>query len=198
MDDILELLYRRKAVMKGHFLLTSGLHSDTYIQCAQVCQYPEDNQLLAERIAKLFSDENIDLVVGPAVGGIIIAYETAKVLGARNIFAERESGILTFRRGFSIERGEKVLVVEDVITTAGTVKELKDLVISYGGDVTGISSIVNRGNIRDIDGIPVRSLVYLPLSTYSPEECPLCRNNIPVVKPGSRRRNEQDTFRNSE
>lgn len=190
MDDILELLYKRNAVMKGHFLLSSGLHSDTYVQCAQVSQYPEDNQFLAEKIARLFSDEKIDLVVGPAVGGIIIAYETAKVLGVRNIFAERESGILTFRRGFSIEKGEKVLIVEDVITTAGTVRELKDLVTSSGGEVVGISSIVNRGNIQEIDGIPVRSLVYLTLSTYNPEECPLCKSNIPLVKPGSRRKDE--------
>lgn len=190
MDDILEILYKRKAIMKGHFLLSSGLHSDTYIQCAQVSQYPEDNQFLAEKIAKLFSDKEIDLVVGPAVGGIIIAYEVAKVLGVRNIFSERESGVLTFRRSFSIEKGERVLIVEDVITTAGTVRELKDLVISYGGDVVGISSIVNRGDVREVDGIPVRSLVYLTLSTYSPEDCPLCRENIPIVKPGSRRKDE--------
>lgn len=190
MDDILELLYKRKAVMKGHFLLSSGLHSDTYIQCAQVSQYPKDNQFLAERIARLFSDKDIDLVVGPAVGGIIIAYETARVLNVRNIFAERESGILTFRRGFSIDKEERVLIVEDVITTAGTVRELKDLVISYGGDVIGISSIVNRGDIREIDGIPVRSLVHLTLSTYNPDDCPLCKEGIPITKPGSRRKDE--------
>lgn len=187
MNEILDLLYKRGAIMKGHFLLSSGLHSDTYIQCAKVSQYPEDNSFLAQKIAELFKDKEIDLVVGPAIGGITIAYETARVLGVRSIFAERESGVLTFRRGFSIEKDERVLIVEDVITTAGTVRELKDLVLSSGGNVVGISSIVNRGNISEVDGTPVRSLVYISLSTYPPEECPLCKNNIPIVKPGSRR-----------
>lgn len=187
MDEILDLLYRRGAIMKGHFLLSSGLHSDTYIQCAKVLQYPEDTSFLAQRIAELFKDKEINLVVGPAIGGITVAYETARVLGVRSIFAERESGILTFRRGFSIDKDERVLIVEDVITTAGTVKELKDLVLASGGDVIGISSIVNRGNVSEVEGIPVRSLVYISLSTYLPEECPLCKDNIPIVKPGSRR-----------
>ncbi len=187
MDEILDLLYKRGAVMKGHFLLSSGLHSDTYIQCAKVSQYPEDNSFLAKKIAEFFKDKEIDLVIGPAIGGITIAYETARALGVRGIFAERESGVLTLRRGFSIQEGERVLIVEDVITTAGTVKELKDLVLSFGGEVTGISSIVNRGNINEVDGTPVRSLVYISLSTYSPEECPLCKDGIPVIKPGSRR-----------
>lgn len=187
MNEVLELLYKRRAVMKGHFLLSSGLHSDTYVQCALVSQYPEDNAFLANKIAELFSDKDINLVVGPAIGGITIAYETARSLGVRSIFAERESGILTFRRGFTISEGENVLIVEDVITTAGTVRELKDLVLSCRGNVVGISSIVNRGNINEVDGIPVRSLVYISLSTYTPEECPLCKDNVPIVKPGSRR-----------
>jgi orotate phosphoribosyltransferase len=187
MDEILDLLYKRGAVMKGHFLLSSGLHSDTYIQCAQVSQYPEDNSFLAKKIAELFRDKEIDLVIGPAIGGITIAYETARALGVRGIFAERESGVLTLRRGFSIREGERVLIVEDVITTAGTVRELKDLVLSCGGEVAGISSIVNRGNINEIDGIPVKSLVYISLSTYPPDDCPLCKAGIPIVKPGSRR-----------
>lgn len=187
MNEVLELLYKRGAVMKGHFLLSSGLHSDTYVQCALISQYPEDNSFLANKIAELFNDRDINLVVGPAIGGITIAYETARVLGVRSIFAERESGILTFRRGFTISEGENVLIVEDVITTAGTVRELKDLVLSRGGNVVGISSIVNRGNINEVDGISVRSLVYISLSTYNPDECPLCKANMPIIKPGSRR-----------
>ncbi|MBC7321342.1 orotate phosphoribosyltransferase [bacterium] len=187
MNEVLDLLYKRGAVMKGHFLLSSGLHSDTYVQCALISQYPEDNSLLANKIAELFKGREISLVVGPAIGGITIAYETARALGVRSIFAERESGILTFRRGFTVSEDENVLIVEDVITTAGTVRELKDLVLSCGGNVVGISSIVNRGNINDVDGIPVKSLVYISLSTYNPEECPLCKNNVPIVKPGSRR-----------
>jgi orotate phosphoribosyltransferase len=187
MDNILELLYKRGAILTGHFLLSSGLHSDTYIQCAQVCQYPEDNSFLAKKIASNFEDKEIDLVVGPAIGGIIIAYEVARVLNVRNIFAEREMGSLTFRRGFFVKENERVLIVEDVITTAGTVRELKELVISYGGNVVGVGSIVKRGDIEEIDGIPIKSLLYLPLSVYYPSECPLCKENIPVVKPGSRK-----------
>ncbi|MGB9683028.1 MAG: orotate phosphoribosyltransferase [bacterium] len=187
MDNILELLYKRGAILTGHFLLSSGLHSDTYIQCAQVSQYPEDNNFLAREIASNFEDKEIDLVVGPAIGGILIAYEVARVLNTRNIFAEREMGALTFRRGFFIKENERVLIVEDVITTAGTVKELKELVTSYGGNVVGIGSIVKRGDVEDLDGIPIRSLLYLPLSVYYPSECPLCKENIPIIKPGSKK-----------
>jgi len=187
MDSVVELLYKRGAILTGHFLLSSGLHSDMYIQCAQVCQYPEDNRFLAEMLASNFNGIDIDLVVGPAIGGIIIAYEVARVFGVRNIFAEREMGVLTFRRGFFVKENEKALIIEDVITTAGTVKELKELVTSCGGNVIGIGSIVRRGDVEEIDGIPIKSLLYLPLSIYRPEECPLCKEDIPVVKPGSRK-----------
>jgi orotate phosphoribosyltransferase len=143
-NQALELFRKSGALLEGHFLLTSGRHSDRYVQCAQVLKFPEYTSLLCERIAAGFQGEQIDLVVGPAMGGILVAYETARHLKVPNLFTERENGSMTLRRGFAIQPGEKVLVVEDVVTTGGSVVEVIDLVKAKGAEVVGVGVLVDR------------------------------------------------------
>ena len=183
----LEVFKEKGAFLEGHFLLSSGLHSPNYLQCALILQYPDLSEEIAKEIAnKIPKDLKIDLVVGPALGGIIIAYELARALKVRGIFAEREEGKMRLRRGFTVKPGEKVMVCEDVVTTGGSALEVANLIKEYGGDVVAFSCIVDRSGGRSIFDKPLYSLIQLNLETYQPEDCPLCKEGVPLVKPGSR------------
>jgi orotate phosphoribosyltransferase len=185
--EVMEILQREEAVRKGHFLLTSGLHSDTYIQCAKVLQHPYLAESLADEIAKGFREQQVDLVISPAMGGVIIGYMVAMALKKRMIFAERVEGGLALRRGQSISRGERALVVEDVITTGGSVQELIGLVEDSGGKVVGLAALIERGDGRDF-GVPKKILLSLEAPAWEAEICPLCEEGVSLETPGSRRR----------
>jgi orotate phosphoribosyltransferase len=176
------------AIMKGHFKLSSGLHSDTYIQCARVSVYPEFNFILSNIIAKKFKKENIDAVIGPALGGIIIAYEIAKQLCAKALFAERdENKKMSLRRGFEIEKNWNLIVVEDVITTGNSVREVIEIVKKNNANVVGVASFINRSSLEnEIDGIPLFSVLKIEAPVWEPDSCPLCQKNIPIIAPGSK------------
>ncbi|MDR1482016.1 MAG: orotate phosphoribosyltransferase [Synergistaceae bacterium] len=179
-----DILERLKVLRTGHFSLTSGLHSDRYMQCAKLFENPLESEELCSDLSKRFSD--IDLVAGPAVGGIIMAYEVARALGVRNIFAEREGGKMTLRREFSVSQGERVLIVEDVVTTGGSVKEVIDLLRESGAEIAGVGAIVDRSGGRVSFGVPFHALITTDVSSWKEEECPLCRDGVPLSKPGSR------------
>jgi orotate phosphoribosyltransferase len=185
--DILDIFKKTGALLQGHFLLTSGRHSNMYFQCAKVLQYPEYTEQVCSIIADYFKDYEIDTVISPAMGGIIVGQEVARQLNKRSIFAEREDKKLTLRRGFTIDKGEKILVCEDVVTTGGSVFEVIDIVKDLGGEVVGVGFIVDRSNGKVDFGYPQKSTMKMEVVSYTPDECPLCKENIPVVKPGSRK-----------
>ncbi len=185
--EVLALFEKSGALLKGHFKLSSGLHSQTYLQCALVLQYPDVARKLSKELAKNFSREKIDVVIGPALGGVTLAYEVARAIGVRGLFAERQDGRMTLRRSFSIEKGEKVLVVEDVITTGGSTKEVIDVVKSRGGDVVGVGSIIDRSSSPIDFGAPFISLAKVNAETFEGSNCPLCKKKEPITKPGSRK-----------
>lgn len=171
--------------MEGHFLLTSGLHSPTYVEKFNVLQHPEYTEALCREIAAQFADKNIQTVVGPMTGGILLAHEVGKALGTRAIFTERVDGRMAFRRGFSLQKGERVLVVEDIVTTGGSVKEVIDVVKSEGAVPVGVGLLVDRsGGKADFGDVPHKALLNLEVKTYKPEDCPLCKNNVPMTKRG--------------
>ncbi len=185
--EILEILRETKVLREGHFRLTSGRHSKRYMQCAQVLQYPRFTEKLCEDLARRFKVHEIHAVVAPAIGGIIIAYEVAKVLGVRALFTEREDGKMTFRRGFDLEDDENVLVVEDVITTGGSVREVMEAVKERGANVCGVGVLVDRSAGKVHFGVHTESLITIEIETWEPDGCPLCKERIPINKPGSRR-----------
>lgn len=200
--EIGQIFQKCGALLEGHFQLSSGLHSEKYLQCAMVLQYPKYASLLGEALAQKFSSQRptgqkIDVVVGPALGGIIIAHEMAKFLNARALFAEREQGKMTLRRGFEVNKGERVLVVEDVITTGGSVKEVVDLVRERKGEIVGLGAIIDRRpEPSDKQSFQYEYLLKLKINTFSPSNCPLCKQSIPLVKPGSKgRRGRVDPVR---
>lgn len=186
-ENILEIFKKTNALLSGHFLLTSGRHSNQYFQCAMVLQYPEYNTILASIIAEQFKDKEIDTVISPAIGGICVGQEVARQLNKKFIFAEREDSKLTLRRGFSITEGEKFLVCEDVVTTGGSVFEVMDIVKEHKGSVVGVGMIVDRSNGKVSFGVDQVSTLKLDVVSYQPDECPLCKEGIPAVKPGSRK-----------
>jgi orotate phosphoribosyltransferase len=185
-DQIKQIFRETGALLSGHFLLSSGLHSPVYFQCALVFQHPERAEMLGAELASRFQGGPVDLVVSPAVGGIVVGQEVGRALGVRAIFAERESGQMKLRRGFRIERGERVLVVEDVMTTGGSTSEVMRVVIEEGGEVMGVGVVVDRSGGSFLRDVLLKSLAQIEAVTYSPEECPLCRDKVPLVKPGSR------------
>mgnify|MGYP000695876218 CR=1 FL=1 len=187
-DRVLEILTETGVLLQGHFLLTSGRHSDKYMQCARVFQYPEYSEELSRMLAdQLSGDLDIDLVIGPAIGGIVFSYEMGRVLGVKTLFAERENGDMTLRRGFAIEPGSRVFVVEDAVTTGGSVKEVIALVKSLGAKVVGVGSLVDRSGGTVDFGVPFYAVYRTVIESYTPEECPICKDGkIPLVKPGSR------------
>jgi len=185
-EEAIEIFKAANALLTGHFKLTSGRHSNQYMQCAQVLQYPHYAAKLCAALAEQFASKKVDVVVGPAMGGIIVAYEVARALGVRAIFTEREQGVMTLRRGFSIDKKEKVLVVEDVITTGGSVKEVIEVVRATGAELVGVGVLVDRSNGRVDFGLPAEAILRLDIKSFPPEDCPLCKEGRPVVKPGSR------------
>ncbi|MDN5347809.1 MAG: orotate phosphoribosyltransferase [Clostridia bacterium] len=186
-EEVLEIFRRTGVLWEGHFRLTSGLHAGQYLQCAQVLQYPEEAARLCAALAENYNGQNIQVVIGPATGAIILAYEVARFLKARALFTEREEGVMTLRRGFRIAPGERVLVVEDVVTTGGSVREVIEIVKAAGGVPVGAGVLVDRSGGKVDLGVPLKALVFLDIEAYKPEECPYCRQNLPIIKPGSRR-----------
>lgn len=186
-ETLLKEFRDARAVLHGHFLLSSGLHSDTYVQCAKVLECPDVAGRLCAELAKRWP-ERPSLVAGPAYGGILVAYELARALGARAVFFERVDGRFDLRRGFEIAPGERVLVSEDVVTTGGSAQEVVERVAAMGGTVVGVAALVDRsgGQAGKALGTELRALVQLTPPVWKPEECPLCRQGVPAVKPGSR------------
>jgi orotate phosphoribosyltransferase len=185
-SEVLTLFRRSGALLEGHFRLTSGLHSPGYLQCALVLQHPRDAEALGAALGKRARHLGAQTVLSPALGGIVIGQEVGRALGVRAIFAERQEGALTLRRGFSLEPGERVLVVEDVVTTGGSTRETMDVARAAGAVVVGACSIVDRsGGHQQLD-VPYHSLLPMEVKTYDPLACPLCQAGVPVVKPGSR------------
>ncbi len=185
-EEIFRIFKENNAILEGHFKLTSGRHSEQYLQCALVLQDPAATSLLTTELIKKLPPEKIDIVIGPALGGVTIAYEIARQLGAKALFAERENGAMTLRRGFKIPKGSRVLVAEDVITTGGSVLEVAEVVKQHGVSVVGIVSLVDRSNGKADLGYPYYSLLSMEVVSYSEQECPLCAAGVPVIKPGSR------------
>jgi orotate phosphoribosyltransferase len=185
-EDILKIFKDSGALLQGHFILTSGLHSDAYFQCALVFQYPWHAETLCRGIAEHFQDYKIDVVVSPAVGGIVFGQEIARLLGVRAIFAERMEGNMTLRRGFQISPGERVLLAEDVTTTGGSVNEVLKAVEAAGGAVIGVTAVVDRSGGSVEFGVPYFSLFQMEVHNFKPEACPLCQAGSTAVKPGSR------------
>lgn len=182
----LSILSETGAVSEGHFRLSSGRHSGEYCQCARALERPDVAEELGRMLAGLFASDEIDAVVSPALGGIVIGHEVARALGVRSLFAERRGGAMELRRGFALTSGERVLVVEDVVTTGGSVREVAELVASLGAEVVGFGFILDRsGGDHGLPGA-ARSLLTRDMKSYEPDECPLCDRGLPLVKPGSR------------
>jgi orotate phosphoribosyltransferase len=185
-DELLDLYRRSGALLEGHFRLTSGLHSPGYLQCALVLQHPQQAEALGRAIAGRVQDLRPTVVLSPALGGVVIGQEVGRALGVRAIFCERQDGRLALRRGFTLDSTDRVLVVEDVMTTGGSTRETIEVAKAAGGQVVGTASIVNRGGAAIRFDVPYVSLLEMALPTYEPEVCPLCAQGVPVVKPGSR------------
>jgi orotate phosphoribosyltransferase len=189
-DTVLQIFEDTGAYLRGHFRLTSGLHSNEYLQCAKVLQYPEHAEMLGRQLAAalkaLAPGRKPDVVIAPAMGGLIIGHEVARALGVRFIFTERDAGKMTLRRGFALQAGEAAVVVEDVVTTGGSSREVIDIARQAGATVAGAGSIIDRSGGKVDLGVPRASLATLEVIAYPPEDCPLCRENVPITKPGSR------------
>ena len=185
-DDVLSLYRQSGALLDGHFRLTSGLHSSAYLQSALVLQHPAHAEALGRALADWFRAAAPTVVLSPALGGLIIGHEVARALGVRAIFAERVDGTLTLRRGFSVSSADRVVVIEDVVTTGGSTRETIAVAAEAGATVVGAGSIIDRsGGSSDVDA-PFHALVALKVPTYDPASCPLCQAGTPAVKPGSR------------
>ncbi len=183
-NEALNLLRESGAILEGHFLLTSGRHSGVYVEKFRLLEHPELTARFAEPIAEHFHDANVDLVVGPLTGGILVAHEVAKLLGKPIAFPERSRDHMDWRRGFKLAPGQRVLIVEDVITTGKTMLEVKDAVLKTGAEVVGIGCLICRGKV-DFEPVPF-AVVSMNLASYPDDRCPLCRRNLPLEKRGSR------------
>ncbi|MDR1103921.1 MAG: orotate phosphoribosyltransferase [Endomicrobium sp.] len=188
-EDVKELFKRNNALLNGHFKLSSGLHSDTYFQSALILQYPKEAERLGEELAKKIKENNIkvDAVVSPAIGGIVIGQEVGRALSVRAIFTERVDGKVLLRRGFSVSTNEKVLVVEDVITTGLSTREVIETLKANGAQVVAVASLVDRSAGKVNFGVPRFSLLSLEVKSYKEEDCPMCKEGGIAVKPGSRK-----------
>jgi orotate phosphoribosyltransferase len=185
--EVREIFLKTGAILEGHFLLTSGLHSPLYLEKFQVLQHPAHTAALCAGLAERFKDQNISAVIGPVTGGILLAHEVGKNLGTRAMFTERENGVMTLRRGFVIDPGERVLIVEDIVTTGGSVREVLEVVKASGGIPVGVGLLVDRsGGQIDFGGLPQQALLTLSVPTYHAASCPLCAQGIPLTKRGSR------------
>jgi len=188
-DEVKELFKQNNALLNGHFKLSSGLHSDTYFQSALILQHPRQAEKLAKELAAKLAENKIkaDAVVSPAIGGIVIGHEMGRALGTRAVFTERVDGIVSLKRGFSVEKGEKILVVEDVITTGLSTREVIDALKKNGAEIVAVASLVDRSAGKVDFGIPRFSLLSLEVKNYKEEECPMCKTGSIAVKPGSRK-----------
>lgn len=180
-----DLLKESEAYLKGHFLLSSGKHSDGYVQCARLLQYPDKAEEALKPVVGKLKDLKIDKVVGPAMGGIIVAYELGRQLGLPALFTERVDGEMVFRRGFEIKEGDNVLIAEDVVTTGKSAKEAIEAVLKLGGNVVGVGALIDRTN-GDFE-YPLYAAGKVEIESYDPESCDLCKQGIKIVKPGSRK-----------
>jgi len=187
-QDVIELFRETGALLEGHFILSSGLHSTKYLQCAIALQSPEIAGRLGAAIAKQFSEQKIETVVSPAIGGIVIGYEVARRLGARFIWTERENNRMTLRRGFSVREGESVLVVEDVITTGGSTRETIAALSEAGAEIVGAASIIDRSGGKAEVGVSMFSLATIDVPAVAAADCEACRRGELAVKPGSRKK----------
>lgn len=183
-NEVLGLLEKSEGVLHGHFCLTSGLHSNIYFQCAKLYQYPDITEEIGKRLARQLADIEFDTIVAPAIGAVIIGYETAKQAGKRNLFVERKDGEMQLRRGYKLSKGERIVIIEDVITTARTIKETIEATKEFGVEVAAVGCIVDRTCGKT--GLNIKSLLQIDPVTYDPENCPLCKEGLPLVKPGSR------------
>ena len=185
--DVLKIFKKENAYLTGHFLLSSGLHSPNYMQCALVMQKPWVAEKLCKALAKKLKHHRIDAVIGPALGGMVVSYEMGRALKVRSLFAERVDGSFVLRRGFSLKRNERLLVVEDVITTGKSIYEVIDLAEGLGAKIEAVASLVDRSDGAAVFAQDFHSLLKIHIKTYRPEDCPLCRERkIPITKPGSR------------
>ena len=184
--EIFDILKETGGLLDGHFELSSGLHSNKYFQCAKMLQYPWDAENAGKQIAAMFNADEIDIVLGPALGGIIIGYEVARVLGKPFIFTERKDGYMALRRGFQVKRSDRILIVEDAITTAKSVKENIHILSEYEVQIVGIGCIVDRS--KGMSGLEIKSLLQVHPELYSPDDCPMCKEGIELEKPGSKSR----------
>jgi len=185
-DAVLHLFRESGALLEGHFKLTSGLHSPGYLQCALVLQHPQHAETLGRALADLLKAAAPTVVLSPAIGGLIIGHEVARALGVRAIFAERQDGAMTLRRGFSLAPTDRIVVVEDVVTTGGSTRETMDVAAPAGATVIAAGAIIDRSGGSTSVGVPFHALATLTLPTWPPDTCPLCASGSPVVKPGSR------------
>ncbi len=184
--EILQVFRENSALLEGHFILSSGLHSDRYIQCALVLQHPRVAEQLCSELAAKLQHVGARVVAAPALGGILVAHEVARALGIRALFTERQEGAMTLRRGFALSPGEPVLVVEDVMTTGLSTRETMKCIEEAGGKVVGVGALIDRsGGAVDL-GLPKAALLTLAIQNYNPADCPLCKAGVPAVKPGSR------------
>ncbi len=185
-DALLDLFRRSGALLEGHFRLTSGLHSAGYLQCALVLQHPQHAETLGRAIAARTRELRPSAVLSPALGGVVIGHEVARALGVRALFAERQDSALTLRRGFMIFETDRVLVVEDVLTTGGSTRETIEVAKAAGGHIVGAAAIVDRSGRTARSDVPFHALLEIDVPTYEPHACPLCAQGLPVEKPGSR------------
>ncbi len=183
-NEILNLLEQAQGVLHGHFCLTSGLHSNIYFQCAKLYQYPDITEKLGKKLAEKLSDIEFDTIISPAIGAVIIGYETAKNAQKRNLFVERKDGLMQLRRGYTLQKGERVVIIEDVITTARTIKETIEAIKDFEPQIAAVGCIVDR--TKGLTGYNIKSLLQIDPVVYEPQNCPLCKEGIPLVKPGSR------------
>ena len=184
--QVIETLKEVDALLEGHFLLSSGKHSNRYCQCAKLLQYPDKAAPVVKVIAEKIKDIDFDIVVGPAMGGVVVAYELARQVGKPGIFAERVDGVMTIRRGFEITKGMKCIISEDVVTTGKSFKEVAKVLEELGAEVVGVTCIVDRRVPNAEIPYPLYSAVQLEVETYDKDECPLCKAGVEYVKPGSR------------
>jgi orotate phosphoribosyltransferase len=186
-EERLELFKKSGAFLEGHFLLSSGLHSPQYVEKFRVLEYPEYTEKLCLDIAEAFKNDKIELVIGPMTGGIILAHEVAKALKVRSMFTERVDNIMSLRRGFNFKKETRILLVEDIVTTGGSIFEVIELIKSLEGNIAGVGYLVDRSGGKVNFGVKQYPLVSLDIVTYSQENCPLCKADIKLVKPGSKK-----------
>ncbi len=186
-ERVMEILKEAGVLLEGHFRLTSGKHSNQYLQCAKIFRNTKYSEELCSALAEEFQGQGVEVVIGPALGAVQMTYEVSRWLKCENFFAERENGVMTLRRGFAFRPGQKVLVVEDVVTTGGSVREVMNIVREQGGEIVGVGAIVDRTGGKVDFGVPFHAVISLDVESWEPEDCPLCKAGAPApIKPGSR------------